>query len=106
MFKTTNAQDVNVGDVQMLMVEEKRKIVYDYYRAKKVFVGSIADAIYDLEGKYVGDRTINCVEIEWLPLTYVGKSHTTRYAMSATLDVATNVININDLVLEEDKTDD
>ena len=106
MFKTTKAQDVKVGDVLMIMSQEKNKIFYEYHRAKAVFVGTVADAIYDLEGKYVGDRTINCVEIEWLPLSYVGKSRTNRYDFAVTLDVAVDVINVSDLVQEEDLTDD
>jgi hypothetical protein len=105
MFKITQAKDVKVGDVEMIMTEEKRKILYYYYRAKTVLVGSTSDAIYDLESKYVGDRTVNCVEIVWLPLSYVGKPHTTRYDYAATLHVATDLVNVNGLLQEEDVND-
>ena len=106
LFKTTKAEDVKVGDVEMQLVEEKRKYVYYYYRAESVFVGEIKEPIYDyLSNQYIGDRILNCVEIVWLPLNYEGKRFTNRYHPSVTLDIASNLENVDDLIQEENGDD-
>lgn len=106
MFKTTKAEDVKVGDVEQQLVEEKRKYVYYYYRAESVFVGDKVEPLHDgITGEFVGNRTTNCVEIVWKPLNYDGKTFTTRYHPLATLDVASNLEDISDLVQEEDATE-
>ena len=105
LFKRIQSTDVKVGDVEQQLVEESGKFVYYYYRAKAVLAGQISDSIYDLEGRFVGERIVDCVEINWLPLSYVGKGHTSRYHKSATLDIASNVINANNLIQEEEATE-
>jgi len=104
-FKKVQSQDVKVGDVEQLIVEESGKYVYYYYRAKAVLIGKFSDSIYDCDGKFVGERIVDCVEINWLPINEVGKAFTRRYQKSATLDIASNVTNASKLIQEEEATE-
>jgi hypothetical protein len=107
MFKTTQAQDIKVGDVERIVSEDKGTIYYYYYRATSVYTGVKVDAIHDpFTNAFVANRSVTCVEIDWLPLSYAGKSRKSRYQLSVTLDVATNVGDVKDLIQEEDATND
>lgn len=105
-FKTTEAKDVKIGDVQMTVDMERRKSTYYYSRAESVFIGDISEPLFDgITGNLVGHRTTNCVEIVWQPLNFEGKTFTLRYHQQATLDIASNVPDVNELVQSEDFED-
>jgi hypothetical protein len=103
IFRRTEAKDIKVGDVQQQMDEQNRRCVYYYYKAESVFIGDIVDPIHDpLSGAFIGNRVTNGVEIKWTPLSYDGKSFTSRYHQLATLDIASDVTDVSELIQEEE----
>jgi hypothetical protein len=106
VFRATKSQDIQVGDVEMQIVEEKRKYVYYYHRAESVFVGDKAEPIHDpMTGAFVGNRTTNLVEIVWKPLNHDGKQITLQYQPTTTLSIASNVADVSELTQEEEATE-
>ena len=105
VFKSTESKDVRVGDVWMQLDEQKHTLLYYYFRAESVVMGDLVDAIHDpMTGKFVGNRITNCVEIQWMPLSWDGKPLTLRYHQSARLDIGRDVC-VDDLIHEEEATE-
>ena len=107
VFINTAARDIKVGDIEMMMDQQGSKWLYYYYRAESVFVGDKVDAIYDpFTEIFVGNRITNCVEVVWLPMNYDGKPFATRYHQSATLDIASGIVDVSRLIQAEDVNDE
>lgn len=104
MFKSTQAQNIKVGNIRREADYQKRKSILYYYRAEVVFVGEKSEAIYNpFDNQYVGTKVTNCVEIVWTPLNYDGenKPFTERYHPTTTLDIALDVVDVGSLPQEE-----
>jgi hypothetical protein len=103
MFKTTQAQNIKVGNIRIERDDQKHKAILYYYRAESVFVGEKAEAIYNpFDNQYVGTKVTNCVEIVWTPLSYEGNPVTERYHPATTLDInADDVVDVDSLPQEE-----
>lgn len=104
-FKATKAKEIKVGDTLQDVDEENKTIYYTYFKAEEVLIGNISDPIYDLDGKYVGDRILDCVQIEWMPLSYAGKSVKLRYTKDAVLTIFSGEVDASKLIQEEDVND-
>jgi hypothetical protein len=106
VFKPRESKDIRVGDVWQSLDENPNRLSYYYFRAESVRMGDILDAIHDpMTGKFVGNRVTNCVEITWVPLSYQGNAITFRYHQLARLDIASDVLDVDDLIQEEEATE-
>lgn len=104
MFKTTQAQNIKVGNIRIERDHQKNRAILYYYRAESVFVGEKSEAIYNpFDNQYVGIKITNCVEIIWTPLNYEGdsKPFTERYHPTTTLDITADVVDVDSLPQEE-----
>jgi hypothetical protein len=101
-FASKTAEQIQTGDLMRQADEEKKQTNYYHYRAEKVFVGEIVDAIHDADGTFIGNRREDGVEILWTPIEG-GKSFTRRYARLAVVEVAVSpVTDVTQLITQEE----